>query len=267
MCRKIETFLRDNRKQTSLHCIVPKKMLPPFPTVAELDTMDQFPHPEGYQYEFKENLICNEKLISTVCAFLNHKGGYIVVGIRDMDLSILGLPKSCNEKKIDSFILNCDNIFHQNTIVKEDGSPLDIDSLRIHRITTADRRLVVLEVIPKSGTSYQTNDGNRWIRVAASNYHISTQRLMTLSEFHRRLTAQRRAIDIEYKDLMSGLGEEIKKGAAKMDTLEYELRVTQQVLYAKILQDKAAAEKAVAAEKTSTEPSGSFLLSCFRFLC
>ncbi len=225
--------------------------------------MDHFPYPEGYQYEFKENLICNEKLISTVCAFLNHKGGYIVVGIRDTDLSILGLPKSCSEKKIDSFLLSCDNIFHQNTIVKEDGEPLDIESLRIHRITTADRRLILLEVHPKAGATYQTNDGHRWIRIAASNYHVSTQRLMTISDFHRRLSAQRRAVDLEYKDVLTGFGEELKRGSAKIDALELELKKTQHILYTKILQDKAIVEKSLTVQE---KPQG-LLLSCLRLFC
>lgn len=224
--------------------------------------MDHFPYPEGYQYEFKENLIGTEKLISTVCALLNYKGGYIVIGVRDVDRCVIGLPKAVNEKKIDAFLLICDNIFHQNLIIQDDGTPLDVDNVRIRRIISAGRRLIVLEVDPKSDTKYQSNDGSRWIRVSASNYRVSTARLLREADVARQLYAQQRKIQEEYKDLIDGFGEELKRGMGKMEQLEADLKWTQKMLFEKILADKAAAEETVAKETRSWS-----LFSCLRLLC
>ena len=238
-------------------------MLAPFPSDDEMQHMDHFPYPEGYQYEFKENLIGTEKLVSTICALLNYKGGYIVIGVRDVDLGIIGLPKAANEKKVDSFLLICDNIFHQNIIIKEDGTPLDVDSLRIRRLVSNGRRLVILEINPKPNTKYQSNDGSRWIRVSASNYRVSTIRLLREVDVARQLYSQQRKIQEEYKDLIEALGEEVKKGMGKTEHLEAELKWTQKVLFEKILADKAVAEGEIAKETHSK----SLFLSCLRLLC
>ena len=239
-------------------------MLPPFPSDEEFLQLDHFPYPEGYQYEFKENLIGTEKLVSTICAFLNYSGGYIVIGVRDVDLAVIGLPKAANEKKVDGFLLICDNIFHQNIIIKEDGTPLDVDSFRIRRLTSNGRRLVILEIDPKPNTKYQSNDGSRWIRVSASNYRVTTARLLRETDVARQLYSQQRKIQEEYKDLIEALGEEVKKGMGKMEHLEAELKCTQKILFEKILADKAAAEEAFTKEK---EQGRGFLLSCLRLLC
>jgi predicted HTH transcriptional regulator len=238
-------------------------MLPPFPSDEDFHHLDQFPYPEGYQYEFKENLIGTEKLVSTICALLNYKGGYLVIGVRDIDLGIIGLPKAANEKKVDSFLLICDNIFHQNIIIKEDGTPLDVDSLRIRRLVSNGRRLVILEIEPKPHTKYQSNDGSRWIRVSASNYRVSTTRLLREVDVARQLYSQQRKIQEEYKDLIDGFGEELKKGMGKMEQLESDLKWTQKMLFEKILADKAVAEEEVAKETRGK----SLFLSCLRLLC
>lgn len=238
-------------------------MLPPFPSDEDFQHLDQFPYPEGYQYEFKENLIGTEKLVSTICALLNYKGGYLVIGVRDVDLGIIGLPKAANEKKVDGFLLICDNIFHQNIIIKEDGTPLDVDSIRIRRLNSNGRRLVILEIEPKPHTKYQSNDGSRWIRVSASNYRVSTTRLLREVDVARQLYSQQRKIQEEYKDLIDGFGEELKKGMGKMEQLEADLKWTQKMLFEKILTDKAVAEEEVAKETRGK----SFILSCLRLLC
>jgi predicted HTH transcriptional regulator len=238
-------------------------MLPPFPSDDDFQQLDKFPYPEGYQYEFKENLIGTEKLVSTVCALLNYNGGYIVIGIRDIDLGIIGLPKAANEKKVDGFLLICDNIFHQNIIIKEDGTPLDVDSIQIRRLNSNGRRLIILEIEPKPHTKYQANDGSRWIRVSASNYRVSTTRLLREVDVARQLYSQQRKIQEEYKDLIDGFGEELKKGMGKMEQLEADLKWTQKMLFEKILADKIVAEEEVAKEMRGK----SLFLSCLRLLC
>ena len=227
--------------------------------------MDHFPYPEGYQYEFKENLIGTEKLVSTICALLNYRGGYIVIGVRDMDLAIIGLPKAANEKKVDGFLLICDNIFHQTIIIKEDGTPLDVESVRIRRVTSNGRRLLILEIEPKPNTKYQSNDGSRWIRVSASNYRVSTARLLREVDVARQLYSQQRKIQEEYKELIDGFGEELKKGMGKMEQLEADLRTTQKMLFEKILADKVEVENTLMTEKV--QQGRGFILSCLRLLC
>lgn len=237
-------------------------MLPPFPSDEELQHMDHFPYPEGYQYEYKENLIGTEKLVSTICALLNYKGGYIVIGVRDIDRCIIGLPKAANEKKVDGFLLICDNIFHQNLIIEADGNPLDVENIRIRRVTTSNRRLIILEIEPKPNTKYQSSDGSRWIRVSASNYRVSTARLLREVDVARQLYSQQRKIQEEYKELIDGFGEELKRGMGKMEQLEADLKWTQKMLFEKILADKAAAE-----EEVAKKPFGkSLVLSCLQYL-
>jgi predicted HTH transcriptional regulator len=262
MCRKIENLKQLFSKHT-FTLYTAGKMLPPFPSDEELQHLDHFPYPEGYQYEYKENLIGTEKLVSTICALLNHKGGYIVIGVRDVDRCILGLPKAANEKKVDGFLLICDNIFHQNLIIEEDGTPLNVENVRIRRVTSGGRRLIILEVDPKPNTKYQSSDGSRWIRVSASNYRVSTARLLREPDVARQLYAQQRKIQEEYKDLLDGFSEDLRRGMEKMEQLEADLKWTQKMLFEKILADKAAAEECVAKE---TQSRG-FLLNCLRFLC
>lgn len=232
--------------------------LPPFPSEEALGTLERFPYPEGYQYEFKENLIGQEKLVATICALLNNQGGYIVIGVRDCDLAICGLPKSATEKKIDMFLLILDTIFHQSLIVKEDGEPLDVDSIRVVRVVINSKRLLTIVVSPKPASKYQCKDGSQWFRVSASNYRVPTSKLIREMELQRHLFTQQKRMEEEYKELFEGLQEEIRTGASKIEKLSADLEWTKTRLYKLILESKERAER----EREEDKQKGVWFLFC-----
>jgi predicted HTH transcriptional regulator len=209
--------------------------LPPFPSEEVLSSLERFPYPEGYQYEFKENLIGQEKLVSTVCALLNNQGGYILIGVRDCDLAICGLPKSATEKKVDMFLLILDTIYHQSLIVKETGEPLDVESIRVTRFSFNNRRLLLITVQPKGEE-----------KVQASNYKVPATKLIREMELQRHLFTQQKKMQEEYKELFEGLQEEIRTGMSKVEALSEELEWTKSKLAEKILADKERAEQTLA---------------------
>jgi len=220
--------------------------LPPFPSEEMLSSLERFPYPEGYQYEFKENLIGQEKLVSTVCALLNNQGGYILIGVRDCDLAICGLPKSATEKKVDMFLLILDTIYHQSLIVKESGEPLDVESIRVTRFSFNNRRLLLITVQPKGEEKVQCKDGTKWFRVSASNYKVPATKLIREMELQRHLFTQQKKMQEEYKELFEGLQDEIRTGMSKVEALSTELEWMKSKLAEKILADKERAEQSLA---------------------
>jgi len=237
-------------------------MLPTFPSEDSLETLDCFPYPEGYQYEFKENIVSQDKLIPTICAFLNNQGGFIVIGVRDCDLVICGLPKSATEKKIDMFLLSLDTIFHQTLIAKESGDAIDFESLQIKRIITHGRRLLIIQVVPLPNTKYLCRDGSKWIRVSASNYRVSTSKLLHQVDLQRHLFSQQRKLQTEYKDLVENLQAELCSGASKLEAVSTELIWTRAQLYEKILKEKKEADYALSSENQSKKIYSLYYLLC-----
>jgi predicted HTH transcriptional regulator len=237
-------------------------MLPEFPTNDELLNMNAFPYPEGYQWEYKENIPKSIELTATVCALLNTRGGYIVIGIRDKDLAICGIPETSTLKHIDNFLLVCDDIYHQGLVIQEDGSRLKQATITAELRTLADgRRLIVIRVTPEVGMKYARHCGKIYIRLAASNYLMRSSRYYTENEFLTHEVSIRRHVMKEYKELVNDLYNDINTGYDKEKQLKRVVESTEKLLYQKILEEKRHAEKKIQEGKWSIN-----ILTC-RILC
>lgn len=220
----------------------PCKMLPPLPSDEDLLSMKTFPFMEGFQWEFKETPINNEKLLPVVCAFLNGGGGWLVIGVRDVDRCVCGIPECVKDKVIDSFIVRCDNILHQNLIIREDGRPMSHKCIYARVIFNSMRRLIVVRVEPEPETSYSCYDGSRYIRLSASNYRMSTERYFTQNDMNLMIEKISKKIKKESMYTLVQQQTQLEMGAEKISSLESELTTTRQLLFDKILAEKVEAE-------------------------
>ena len=150
----------------------------PFPELAGLTT---FPKPESNTMEFKIAFNFTKefmtKIYATLCGFLNGAGGYMVFGIEDTQRTIYGL--SCPSKDIDAFIVRLDNVYHDKTIIEENGSSISIGTIttRVIEVPSKDpnelpKKLVLITAVPVAGKRYKCKDGTMWFRLSASNYRI-----------------------------------------------------------------------------------------------
>jgi predicted HTH transcriptional regulator len=218
-------------------------MLPSFPSVSDLQTMTYFPFPEGYQWEYKENVPKTAELMITVCAFLNAQGGYLVVGIRDHDLRLIGIPDQSTHKHVDSFLLSLDDIYHQGLILHEDGTRISTDCVRAHYIPLPDgRRFISIRVVPEANTTYVRHCGEKFIRLSASNYKLSLNRYYTEQALREREASISRRVRRDYDSLMTSLYEDINVGHDKIKELTTALDTLTVALHTKILHDKESTE-------------------------
>jgi predicted HTH transcriptional regulator len=224
-------------------------MLPPLPSDEELATLQTFPIPEGQHWEYKETVISSEKLLQNICAFLNRRGGYLIIGIRDIDLAIIGIPETVLDKTIDSFILKCDNIYHQSLIVSKDRLPVNPECIVARRVMAGTRRLVIISVEPEKGKEYICHDGTTYIRLSASNYKLPSGRYYTEHDIHSLEGTIKSRYTIEYASTIANLEHAVRSGQSKTHKLEIEMDVLRSLLYSKILQEKTEAE----AEKKTTK--------------
>jgi predicted HTH transcriptional regulator len=218
-------------------------MLPPLPCDDELLTLETFPYMEGFQWEFKETPINNEKLLPVVCAFLNGKGGWLLIGIRDIDRSLCGIPECVKDKVIDAFIIRCDNILHQNLIMREDGLPISPKSIYARPLYDASRRMVIVRIEPEPDVTYCCYDGTRYIRLSASNYKMTQDRYYTKHDVSMMLENLARKVKKETADTLLAQQTALEMGAEKVSSLEMELAVTRRLLYEKILAEKREVEE------------------------
>jgi hypothetical protein len=219
-------------------------MLPPLPSDEDLLTLKTFPYMEGFQWEFKEAPINNEKLLPVVCAFLNGGGGWIIIGIRDIDRAICGIPDCIKDKVVDSFIVRCDNILHQNLIIREDGQPMAHTCIHARVVFNANRRIIVVRVEPEPDTTYSCYDGARYIRLSASNYRMSTDRYYTQNDMNLMIEKISKKIKKESMYTLLQQQSALEMGAEKVVALEKEVATIRQALFDKILAEKREAELA-----------------------
>lgn len=226
-------------------------MLPPLPTDEEFSSLTTFPYMEGLQWEYKETLISSEKLLQNICAFLNRKGGYLIIGIRDIDLAIIGIPDTILNKTIDSFILKCDNLYHQGLITKKDGIAIHHDCVFARTLVVNGKRLVLVKVVPEPDTMYVCHDGVSYIRLSASNYKVpQTPKIMySLSDFQSLEGTIRSRFKREYASLLFMMERQIELEAKRTRELDLKLTTMQKSLYSKILKEKEDAEKSLEAKK------------------
>jgi predicted HTH transcriptional regulator len=197
---------------------------------------------EGFQWEFKETPINNEKLLPAICAFLNGKGGWLLVGIRDIDRAMCGIPECVKDKVIDAFIIRCDNILHQKLIMREDGLPISPSCIFARPLSNDFRRLVIVRVEPEPDISYRCYDGSRYIRLSASNYKMTQERYYTKHNVNTMLESVARKVRKETTETLLAQQSALEMGAEKVATLEMELSMTRRLLYDKILAEKREVE-------------------------
>jgi predicted HTH transcriptional regulator len=198
---------------------------------------------EGFQWEFKETPINNEKLLPAICAFLNGNGGWLLIGIRDIDRAMCGIPDTVKDKVIDAFIIRCDNILHQKLIMREDGLPISPKCIYARPLYNDYRRLIIVRVEPEPNISYRCYDGSRYIRLSASNYKMTQERYYTKHNVNTMLESVARKVRKETADTLLAQQAALEMGAEKVASLETELALTRRLLYDKILAEKRHVEE------------------------
>lgn len=116
------------------------------------------------------------KYKETINAFLNNKGGYLIMGVLD-DGTIVGV-ENMTETMVDKFNLWIDSCF--NNFVYKDGSPLNPLEifLKIHTfsVVNSDSSVIVVEVINKGAPlNIMTRCGAVHYRLNASNYKMVSE--------------------------------------------------------------------------------------------
>lgn len=142
----------------------------PLPDITGLEI---FPSLESHTLEFKENFSYSvkAKCISTICSFLNAKGGHIIFGIEDKGRRIIGLPDT--NDSFDGNLRWFDNFYHNKKITDSNGEPLTPGELHAYIIEVSkDRKVIVAKICPTPGKTYKCSDGSAWYRLAASIYRI-----------------------------------------------------------------------------------------------
>lgn len=167
----------------------------PFPDISNATT---FPLAESSWLEFKETFskCVRVKVRETIYGLLNNGGGYVVVGVRDIDRYILGIDI---DKNTDVFQLRVDDIYHQELITKKDCLPIDIGSITSDIMSAGDnKKVLVITVKPEPNTTYMMKDGTQWYRLNASNYRLTTDsELFTEEQVELKLKAVVKANRIE----------------------------------------------------------------------
>jgi predicted HTH transcriptional regulator len=217
---------------------VPKMAPPPIPTDDELAILETFPATEGFQYEFKETLINTDRLMQNICAFLNGKGGWLILGIRDIDRALVGIPDSYHDKTLDSFVLRCDNIFHQKLIISEDGYTVAPSCVKARTVTFGKRRFIFVCIDPEEGKTYVCHDGTKFIRLSASNYKFSCEKYYTQHDMSSAIMSAKVKCRKEYSAMIDGLEKDIYRNEKRVTGLEKELEITRKLLFDKILTEK-----------------------------
>jgi len=110
-----------------------------------------------------------DKLHETICALLNSKGGYIVIGVRDD-----GFISGVDRKVVDFMSLMVDDIHHRRIIIRNNDTPLLFHNIKAEPIIFSNKTLVKIVVQPDEGELYRLKSGDIFIRLSASNYHLST---------------------------------------------------------------------------------------------
>lgn len=239
--------------------------LPEFPISAP---SGKFPFLEGVQWEFKECDPAPAKIRETICAMLNAEGGYIVIGVTD-SLTIRGLESH----QVDRWLLLVDNFFHKQQLLHDDNTPLPLTAVRAEAVNLEGKLLARISVMPEADKKYKTNKGEMFCRLAASNLRIRADRTYCedeVAQIRREAAAELREAIKEHKDVLTAVNRanresnEARCAAAtfrkqrdlaedKAKEAEKSISSLRAALFAKILAEKAAAEK-----RLMEEASGCF---------
>lgn len=182
----------------------------PFPSDEELCTMLKFPFAESQNFEYKEclNISFKDKILATICAFLNGGGGYLILGVRD-NLDICGVDPT--PKELDNFLLKLDQIIHHSQIVTCENETIPIDTIqtRVVRLPT-NRVLVLIKVSKILDSSYKLSDGSVYYRLNCSNYKISSSKVYNQSQVWALIEKERSDVQSQHIEFLNALREKLK---------------------------------------------------------
>lgn len=180
------------------------------------------------------------KYKETINAFLNSKGGYLIMGVLD-DGTIIGV-ENMTEDMVDKFNLWIDSCF--NNFVYKDGTPLNPTQvfLKIHTfpVINSDFSIIVVEAINKGPPlNIMTRCGTILYRLSASNYKMVSEPIyrkrdvkgmiksmkkhtqMIIDEKHKAIrNLQERHLD-EIKEIIKGQAKESREYIDKISTSLY----------------------------------------------
>jgi len=220
-------------------------MLPPFPD--NIDKIDIFPIPEGKHFEFKQSVKSIDKLLPTICAFLNAEGGYIVFGVIDNNRRICGLR--INSKQVDDFILaHIDSIFQYKRIInQETKEPINPEYIRTEVIKRDDATyVIVIKIIsPDEDITYQIYDGEVFYRLNASNMRVRSDKVYLEEQVTHMLINQKKSLEKEYSNIIRSFNTELKKQSKLIENLSQSNKKVEKILYEKILNEKEEMEGSI----------------------
>ena len=212
-------------------------MIQPFPDVSATTI---FPLPESNWMEYKRSLgsVPTMKIVETLCAMLNAGGGYMVFGIHDESRTILGINM---DKDYDDFLLRVDNIYHSGQIRTENGQPITYGTVKISTGTAQKgNTLCVITAIPEQSHTYHLKDGTIVYRLGASNYrHTAT--FSSYSQSQVDLMVQH--VHDSYRSKLLTAHKDYSTLMKKAKLYEEHMLGFQEALFARILNEKARAEK------------------------
>lgn len=185
---------------------------------------EQFKYSESNWLEFKQSLFsCPiEKIIETICAFLNTEGGYIIIGINDEE-KLVGI--NSKPKNTDTFKLLIDKHISNNTIVHQNDEIIVDKYLSITDITNnAQLKFILIKIFPQTNKNYKLINGSIIHRLNASNRKIKSTKLMTESDYLSSVETSQRNIISKYNKLVQELNSEIKD--LKTREKNYEKKIT-----------------------------------------
>ncbi len=220
-------------------------MLPPFPN--DIDTLEFFPIPEGKHFEFKQSIKSIDKLLPTICAFLNAEGGYIIFGVIDNNRRICGLR--INSKQVDDFILaHIDSIFQYKRIINQSTKePINPEYIRTEVIKRDDTTyVIVIKIVsPDEDITYQIYDGEVFYRLNASNMRIRSDKVYLEEQVTHMLINQKKSLEKEYANIIRSFNIELKKQSKLIDHLSQSNKKVEKILYEKILNEKEEMEQSI----------------------
>lgn len=170
-----------------------------------------FKYTESNWLEFKQSInSCPiEKIIETICGFLNTEGGYIIIGIEDTG-KLIGI-KSKN-KDIDKFKLSLDNNISNNTIIYQNDEIILEKYLSIDDIINKEKkRFILIKIFPEKDKSYKLMNGTIIYRLNASNRIIKTTKLIKESDYLSNIETNQQNIIKKYNKIIEELNKSNKE--------------------------------------------------------
>jgi len=230
--------------------------------ISTLQTLDIYPELESSKLEFKSNLAPGDKLVPTICAFLNSNGGHIICGIEDITHAIKGIDKS--PKEIDEFLLNIDTIYHVRKIVTNTFEQLSHTNIQTKLLYQKHGKpVIVISINPSPDTQYQMSNGNIFYRVNASNWRVSSTPMYTEYEMQTKVNHVRNLIMKDTRNLISYLQNQVSKTQKELDTINTDNIQLQNLLFSRILEDKTTFDKINPDDDNSDKIKISFLCGLF----